>query len=117
MASTAAGTTTDLYGGAGDDEFVVTGNSTLDGILGPVNLHGGGGPNDSMEFSDALNPVGHSYTLTADALTRSGIAPITFDPMVQLVLYTSASSGADQVKCAAWRPRCSSRSSSAPGVP
>ncbi len=95
VASTAAGTTTNVYGGAGNDEFVVTGNSTLDGILGPVNLHGGGGPDDSMEFSDALNPVGHIYTLTAGALTRSGIAPITFDPMVELILYTSG--GADQV--------------------
>ncbi len=97
VASTAAGTTTNLYGGAGNDEFVVTGNSTLDGILGPVNLHGGGGPDDYMEFSDALNPVGHIYTLTADALTRSGIAPITFDPMVELILYASAGAGADEV--------------------
>ena len=95
VASTAAGTTSNIYGGAGNDEFLVTGNSTLDGTLGPLNLHGGGGTGDFVVFSDNLNPVGQTYTLTANTLTRSGIAPITFDPMTQVILYTG--SGIDHV--------------------
>ncbi len=45
VGSTAAGTGTDIYGGSGDDVYAVTGDSTLDGIIGPVNIHGGAGAN------------------------------------------------------------------------
>ncbi len=43
VGNTAVGTTTDVYGGNGNDVFAVTGDSTLDGSIGPVNIHGGDG--------------------------------------------------------------------------
>jgi hypothetical protein len=79
--STRAGTSTSLNGGAGVDEFVVSGNSTLDDLKGPLTLHPNGGSYNSVELSDFLNPLGHTYNFAGTSLQRSGIALISWDPM------------------------------------
>jgi hypothetical protein len=75
VASTQAGTTTDIFGGSGNDEFVLY-NGTLNDLLGPVNLHGGGGSGDFVIFDDLPNTIAATYTLTTNTFTRSGIAPV-----------------------------------------
>ena len=96
--STAAGTTTDVYGGAGasTDEFQVAGAPLqLDDIQGPLNLHGQNGPGTGIsgqtyvELNDASTVAVQSYTVTAGTLNRSGIAPITYDHQAYEALYTS----------------------------
>jgi hypothetical protein len=95
--STLAGTTTDLYSAGGStstqNEFAVYDSAgTLNSIQGPLALHGGGGgPYDYAVAYDYNNTVGHTFTLSANAqtgtLTRDGIAPITFDGIIELVVY------------------------------
>src|SRR5262249_3255546 len=90
--STLAGTMTDVYGGSnpyvgndiGLDEFLVGNpNSGMDGIQGPVALHGLPGTFSLTSCQDFENlSPGLTYTLTAGGLNRTGIAPITFDGMV-----------------------------------
>ena len=91
--STAAGVTTVINGGEGNDGF---GLWSLDEIRGPVALHGQGGVYDYPLLYDYNNPDGQTYTLTADRVQRLGKADITFDGMIQLILYTSGT-GVDTV--------------------
>jgi hypothetical protein len=91
---TTAGFTTDIYGGQGTNTFVVHDNQagTLDGIQGPLNLHGGpnGAQTDTATLDDSANPVGQSFDVTATAVTRSGTATIRFDQVSAVTLYTSS---------------------------
>jgi hypothetical protein len=96
--STSDGTTTDVYGGSKNsqisytvDEFVVSGGAgvTLDGIHGPLNLHGQTSTLCPLIMNDATTFGVQTYTLTAGAVNRTGIAPITFDGMIYGELYTS----------------------------
>ena len=48
-----------------------------------------------MIFNDSYTTTAQTYTFTANTLTRSGIAPITWDTMSQVILYTYA--GSNQV--------------------
>jgi len=91
---TSAGVTTVVNGGDGNDGF---GCWDLEAIRGPLVLHGEGGVYDYPLFYDYNNPDGQNYTLTTDQLRRAGKADITFDSMIQLILYTSLT-GADVVK-------------------
>jgi N-acetylneuraminic acid mutarotase len=95
--STSAGTTTDVYGGANnpqapytDDIFNVIGppGDDLDQILGPLNLHGQPSTLCPLIFNDSSTSA-QTYTVTAGALYRTGIAPITFDGMYYENLITS----------------------------
>jgi RTX calcium-binding nonapeptide repeat (4 copies) len=95
--STLAGTATILNGGAGNDEFVLFGNSNIDDLQGPITLHTHGGFNDFVEFSDFLNPVGQTYDFTATSLQRSGIALITWDPMPVGLFASVVATGADHI--------------------
>jgi len=93
VGSTAAGTSTTINGGAGYNEFVL--GYPLDNLKGPTTLHAGGDPYSYVIFNDSEAAAGQTYTLTANTLTRSGIAPITWDTMNQVILYTG--SGNDHV--------------------
>jgi len=93
MESTAAGVMTTLNGGDGNDAFI---HWSLDAIRGPLALHGEGGVYDYPIFSDQANPVGQAYTFTSDRIRRAGKADITFDSMIQVILYTSPT-GVDTV--------------------
>lgn len=111
--STSAGTTTNIFGGSDNsqatstvDEFVVaggTGGVTLDAILGALNLHGqtaSPGGESFVELNDSLTGSKQTYTLTAGSMpnsgevSRTGIAPITFDGMVVDDLYASEKTSA-----------------------
>ena len=103
LQSTAAGTTTDVYGGASakTDEFGVSNPGVrLDDIQGPLRLHGLNGPGTGLggeSFSlvnDSLTASVQTYTLTAGTLNRSGMASITYDHLVENILYTSELAGA-----------------------
>ena len=87
---TATGVNTVINGGDGNEEFVLfDALGTIDAIQGPLALHGEGGLYDYPLLNDSVNPLGHTYTLTADRVRRSQMADITFDSMIQLILYTS----------------------------
>jgi hypothetical protein len=89
--STAAGTTTDVYGGTnggGADEFW----PLLYDIRGPLNLHGQSAPGGESYalLYDYEDSAPGSYTLTAGTLDRSGMAPVTYDHLVEDIFYASA---------------------------
>jgi Ca2+-binding RTX toxin-like protein len=92
--STAAGTTTDYDGGTGSsiDEFW----AYLYSLQGALNLHGQSGPGgeSAVILYDASNTAPGTYTLTSGALNRTGMAPITYDHVVQDTLYTSSRASA-----------------------
>jgi len=91
--STLAGTTTDLYSAGGSfstaNEFIVHNSAlVLDGIQGPLGVHGGG-VYDFVEAYDGSNAVGHTYTLTTRELQRDGMANLTYDGLGEFVLYAA----------------------------
>lgn len=97
--STSAGTTTDVYGGSssysgnnnGLDEFLVGNpNTGMEGIQGPLGLHGHAGSASltSCQDFEYLHP-GLTYTLTAGGVSRTGIAPIMFDGMGYVAIGTN----------------------------
>jgi autotransporter-associated beta strand protein len=100
ITSTASETTTDIYGGTTNSQAPGTfdilalggtqGPGALDAIQGPVALHGRTA-RTAVNFNDGGNVIpDRTYTLTAGALDRSGMAPITYDGMIYYdVLYTS----------------------------
>jgi hypothetical protein len=101
--STLKGTTTALYsdtpaGTTGANAFLVgDSNNPLDGIQGPLALHGAS-VYDYVEDYDYLNPSPHTYTLstpnpTTTLLQRDGIAPITQDGIGELILYVPVVGG------------------------
>jgi hypothetical protein len=99
VAATPAGTAVSLYGGPGStDEFVV--GYPMNGIQGPLALHGAG-PVSFALFNDSADPVGQTFTLTAQRLERSGMAAIGFDGLVEVVLYTGTGSDTVNVQSVA----------------
>jgi hypothetical protein len=92
--STLAGTTTDLYSDGGtiptQNFFVI--DSSLDGIQGPLAVHGGGvGPSyDYLRANDTSNAVGHTYTLSTGELQRNGMANITYDNLGEFAFYAAS---------------------------
>jgi autotransporter-associated beta strand protein len=93
--STAAGTNTDIYGGGNNSQATYTTDAfnvgtPLDGIQGPLALHGRSNTS-YVVFNDYNTTIQTSptYTLTAGGLQRTGLAPITYDGMVEDVLYAS----------------------------
>jgi autotransporter-associated beta strand protein len=84
--STAAGTTYNIYAGAGTNQLLTEGqDDKLDGIHGPVTLHGTGpAGNSGLTVYDGLNLSGHSFLLTAGATLGSGVVQRFTDPAMQL---------------------------------
>jgi hypothetical protein len=87
--STAAGTNTNVNGNGGgpDQTHVENLQDTLDDVLGPLHVHDVAPSN--LFVVDSLSSVGHTYTLSAGQVQRDGIANITYDNMVQLVVATA----------------------------
>ncbi|HEV3298186.1 MAG TPA: hypothetical protein VG055_01000, partial [Planctomycetaceae bacterium] len=85
---------TTLYGGANETQFIVANNNdTLDDIQGALTLHGGGIFNFA-EIIDALNTVGHNYTLSSDPTSgnhvdRDGMADISYDGLGEFIVQAS----------------------------
>jgi hypothetical protein len=112
VASTAPGTTYSLYAGTGLNEFIVADLSyTLNGIQGPLFLHGAGGslPNDDLvALYDVDKTTRHTFYVNAGATPQSGtverantatnqydMAPINYDGLnAYSVMQTAGSGGA-----------------------
>jgi hypothetical protein len=87
---TAAGTTTTLNGGGVADEFEVSpsGNDP-NGLLGPLTIHGRPVSSSFLVYYDFSATVAQTYTLTANTISRTDAAPVTFDNLIQVVLLTA----------------------------
>jgi hypothetical protein len=98
LVSTVQGTTYNVFGGSGENEYFIGDNQdTLNEIAGPIFLHASGdGPgNDNLLFFfDNFNPNSESFLLSAGAGSESGevqrfnpvssapdMAPVNFDGM------------------------------------
>ena len=91
---TAAGTSTTLNGNApapGGDEFVAYADH--EALLGPLALHGRPGSNSYVEYYDYVNAASQTYTFTTNTVSRSGLAPTTYDGLNQVILYASRVGG------------------------
>jgi hypothetical protein len=91
ISGTAPGVNTAIAGGAGTNEFVVQ----LDvGVLaGPLALHGQPGSNSYMVYDDQFNTTPQTYTLTANTMSQSGLAPVTYDNLNEVILYPALVGG------------------------
>jgi hypothetical protein len=95
--STPAGVRTDLYANGVSNVFVVytDGSGGPGGVNGPVYLHGN--PNSPAlsyaEYYDYASPGGQTYTLTATSVGRSGVAPVTYDHLYEMILFASQAGG------------------------
>ncbi len=82
---TAAGVNTAIYGGAGYNQFGA-GDANSDALFGPLALHGR--PDSAlsfMEYLDWASPTAQTYTLTANTISRPGLAPVTYDNLVEMI--------------------------------
>lgn len=82
---------TTLNGGPGVNAFVE--GAYVNPLLGPLAVHGRPGSNSYLVYSDDPTPTAQTYTLTADTLTRSGLAPVTFDNLYEVILYPAPVGG------------------------
>src|SRR5262249_33608318 len=71
VASTAAGTTYNVYGGTGFNQFVV--GDTLNGIQGGLFLHGSGTGDTAVSIYDILDQSPQAFLLTAGPTSQSGM--------------------------------------------
>jgi hypothetical protein len=112
VAATAPGTTYNLYAGTGPNEFDVSdANNTLNGIQGPLFLHGTGGsaPTDDVKLTDIDPTTHHTFLVSAGATPQSGevqrfadpgmlrpdMAPVSYDGInASAALATAGSAGA-----------------------
>jgi hypothetical protein len=88
---TRAGTSTSLIGGTGVNQFAFFTDSNA--LLGPVAVHGRLDSNSFMTYNDSTNAAAQTYTLTANTLSRSGQATVTFDNLNQVILYPATIGG------------------------
>jgi hypothetical protein len=91
--STAAGTNLVINGGVGPDLegiFLVGGQNAL---LGPIAIHTQPGAFDLVEYADTNNPNPQTYTFTANTISRSGQADITYDGTAAFFLFEPAVGG------------------------
>jgi hypothetical protein len=72
-------------------EFFV--GSPLDLIQGPLTIHGRTGGIDLLILDDANNLNSQTFTVTANTVSRTGMAQITYDHQTQLILDTSDQGG------------------------
>jgi len=91
--STLAGVRTDLYGnGVYNDYGIGPGGGDLSGINGPVGLHGRPNSINYAVYWDFSGSGGQTYTVTANSVSRGGVAPVTYDNG-EMVVVTSVSGG------------------------
>jgi hypothetical protein len=99
--STRMDTATTVSGGDGADLIHVGGTPGapyhMDDIDGPLVVNGQNGP-DELALSDNGLTIARSYTLSANDLQRSGLAPLSFDDFEKLSLTGTA--GPDTINVA-----------------
>ncbi len=94
--------TINVDGGPGND-IVNIGNAAnqMNGIQGPVNIAAGPGT-DILNFNDqGTTTAGLTYTLTANMLMRTGVAPITFGLFNKTTLNTAAGASTIDIRATA----------------
>jgi hypothetical protein len=101
VTGTAPGVAVALYGGPGPNQFLVGSSSgSLDPIQGPLALHGGSRA-DVAVVNDSGNVAAHRYTLADNGVARSRMAPVTYDGLGEVELFTRSNpaprSGPDAV--------------------
>jgi hypothetical protein len=89
---TAAGSTTTVTTGGSDSLTVNVGNASnkLDDIRGPLIVSGGGGTN-ALTLHDEGNPVTQTFTISAPSIARTGIAPINYAGIQNVVVQVGSS--------------------------
>jgi hypothetical protein len=84
----AAGTARTINGGAAFNEWLVFDDpENLDNFQAPVTLQGTSGI-DLVEIFDYLNAAPHTYTVSANAISRDGIQPIHYSGIGDILLLT-----------------------------
>jgi hypothetical protein len=63
--------------------------SPLDFLQGPLNVVGRAGAQDLLLLNDAANASPQAYTVTANTVSRPGMATVTYANLTQMILYTS----------------------------
>jgi hypothetical protein len=101
VAGTPGGTAVSLSGGPGQNQFLVgNGPGTLDAIQGPLALHGGSRA-DVAVVNDSRNVAAHRYTLVNSSVQRNGMAPVSYNGLGKVELFTrsspAAAAGPDRV--------------------
>ncbi len=93
--ASAAGVTTTLNGGLGDDTFRI-GNAAnqVGSVLGAVFVNGEGGT-DALEYLDQGTAAGSTYGVTSTTITRTGAGTVTYGTVESLLL--NAGSGNDVI--------------------
>ncbi len=64
-----------LIDGGDDNDTITLGNGTLNNFAGTVHVDGGGGA-DRLELDDSTNSDETVYAVTADSVSRNGLAPL-----------------------------------------
>jgi hypothetical protein len=92
VTSTAAGTNVVINGGVGPGEVIGV-EAEQNAILGPVAVHFQSAANDLFEYLDINNPSPQTYTFTANTISRSGQAGVTYDGTAAIFLLEPAVGG------------------------
>ena len=89
IVSTSATATTTVDGGGNDTFNVGDANGTLNGIAGPLTMHGAGplatSTNSTLTLNDTATQPGY-FTLNGNQYTRAGIGTIAWDGMANLTV-------------------------------
>jgi hypothetical protein len=108
--STAAGVTTtlngsqDIHDGAQDSFYVQNLDHTVDDIQGELWLRGASPGNDYAQLYDWLKGGDQTYTYANDRITRTGVAPIHYDHLDEVILY--AGTGNNTIRVQRTGPGC-----------
>jgi hypothetical protein len=93
---TAAGVNIAIYGGLGYNQFGA-GDGNGNALFGPLAFHGRPGSFLSfMDYFDYIRPTAQTYTLTSNTISRPGLAPVTFDNLVETI-FTPAHVGGNTI--------------------
>lgn len=88
---TAAGTSTTINAGGGNDTVGVGFcffSCSLNGIQGPVTVNGQAGT-DTLNWGESGSTTGQTYTVTATSLTRGGVAAVGYATVESVAVYGS----------------------------
>jgi hypothetical protein len=89
IASTPAGVPVTVTDASPTSQVEFFAGSPLDLLQGPLTVVGRAGALDLLLLNDAANASPQDYTVTATTVSRSGMAPVTYANLTQMILYTS----------------------------
>jgi hypothetical protein len=92
---TSAGVNTTIYGGTGYNQFGA-GDANSNALNGALALHGQPGSVSFVEYWDYVSPTAQTYTLSANTISRPGLAPVSFDGQAE-VIFVPANVGGNMI--------------------